>query len=542
MSMAEDNTLRSYRSNEPYRRSSEPLGSGQQPAGSDPLAELARLIGQTDPFTDFAPGGQRRGEPRDQQRAAPPPAAADWRKAVAAMPPFEPVAAEEQEPSRHEEPRHEQPHYEDEQPAYHGDSRYAASRSAFDRPDPYQRGAVDEPHADAHADDERFAHRFADEPSFGHAEHGHNQHGDHHDDHHRDGARFAAEPQPQGRPYYEEGAPMGPHDEEIYDDPPRSRGRNGLITAVTLIGCAMLGTAGAYGYRTYYTGAGVPRTPPVITAETTPNKVVASVDTQPTKSIQDRVRDPSGERVVSREEQPVELRNPPATSAPRIVLPAPVAPSQPQTVAPAMPPTTTTTTAPRNGSQPPAATAPTSGGNQQGVAGGEPKRIRTVAIRPDGTDLSGRPVTGSTGGQPSAATPARPAAKSAQPPRNNGGPISLDPQTQPAGSPPPTAAAPAPTPPAPRLASAPSTGDSGGYAVQLSSQRSEAEARSSFRALQGKFPDQLGGRSAMVKRADLGDKGVYYRAMVGGFGSAEEAGRFCGGLKAAGGQCIIQKN
>ena len=32
------------------------------------------------------------------------------------------------------------------------------------------------------------------------------------------------------------------------------------------------------------------------------------------------------------------------------------------------------------------------------------------------------------------------------------------------------------------------------------------------------------------------------RAMVGPFGSSDEAGRFCSSLKAAGGQCIIQKN
>jgi hypothetical protein len=52
----------------------------------------------------------------------------------------------------------------------------------------------------------------------------------------------------------------------------------------------------------------------------------------------------------------------------------------------------------------------------------------------------------------------------------------------------------------------------------------------------------LGSRSALVKRADLGAKGVYYRAMVGPFGSSEEASRFCGNLKSAGGQCVIQRN
>ena len=43
-------------------------------------------------------------------------------------------------------------------------------------------------------------------------------------------------------------------------------------------------------------------------------------------------------------------------------------------------------------------------------------------------------------------------------------------------------------------------------------------------------------------RADLGDKGVFYRAMVGPFGSQDEAAQFCGSLKTAGGQCVVQRN
>jgi hypothetical protein len=55
-------------------------------------------------------------------------------------------------------------------------------------------------------------------------------------------------------------------------------------------------------------------------------------------------------------------------------------------------------------------------------------------------------------------------------------------------------------------------------------------------------PSVLGSRAPLIKRADLGDKGVYYRAMVGPFGSPEEASQFCGSLKTAGGQCVIQRN
>jgi cell division septation protein DedD len=82
----------------------------------------------------------------------------------------------------------------------------------------------------------------------------------------------------------------------------------------------------------------------------------------------------------------------------------------------------------------------------------------------------------------------------------------------------------------------------GGYAVQVSSQRSEGEAHAAFRAMQAKYPGQLGGRTPIIRRADLGDKGTFYRALVGPFASAEEAAGLCSGLKAAGGSCIVQRN
>jgi cell division septation protein DedD len=94
---------------------------------------------------------------------------------------------------------------------------------------------------------------------------------------------------------------------------------------------------------------------------------------------------------------------------------------------------------------------------------------------------------------------------------------------------------------APQAAPAGSAGNSG-YLVQVSSQRNEADAQASYRALQGKFPSVLGSHSPVIKRADLGDKGVYYRAMVGPFGSSDEASHFCGSLKTAGGQCVVQRN
>src|SRR5262244_1309272 len=97
-------------------------------------------------------------------------------------------------------------------------------------------------------------------------------------------------------PYHE-----GRHDDEMRDDPPRRRWRRRL-TALTLI------AVGIYAYRTYYVEPGATQTPHVITAEETPSKVVPTIsDPHPGKLIQERVGPrASGERMLSREEQPLE--------------------------------------------------------------------------------------------------------------------------------------------------------------------------------------------------------------------------------------------
>jgi cell division septation protein DedD len=92
------------------------------------------------------------------------------------------------------------------------------------------------------------------------------------------------------------------------------------------------------------------------------------------------------------------------------------------------------------------------------------------------------------------------------------------------------------------METAPGAAVQGGYSVQVSSQRSEAEAQAAFRALRAKFPTELGGREPMIRRADLGDKGTYYRALVGPYASVEQAAGVCSKIKAAGGTCLVQRN
>jgi cell division protein FtsN len=188
---------------------------------------------------------------------------------------------------------------------------------------------------------------------------------------------------------------------------------------------------------------------------------------------------------------------------------------------------------------------PASAGNGT-LPSNEPRKIRTLSVKGDQPDASATPVGAPPPAKPTPATRSVAAAANANASANT--PLSLAPQpgqpvpapvaeprarvaaTNPAANPEPTASAPA------------AAGASGGYLVQVSSQRNEADAQASFKALQGKFPAVLGSRSPVIKRADLGDKGVYYRALVGPFGSSDEAAQWCGSLKTAGGQCIIQRN
>lgn len=85
---------------------------------------------------------------------------------------------------------------------------------------------------------------------------------------------------------------------------------------------------------------------------------------------------------------------------------------------------------------------------------------------------------------------------------------------------------------------APSQSGSGLY-VRLASQRSEGDARSAFRMLQQKFPNILGDRDAVIRRADISGQGAFYRVEIGPL-SPGQADQLCGSLKAAGGQCIGQ--
>jgi cell division septation protein DedD len=81
----------------------------------------------------------------------------------------------------------------------------------------------------------------------------------------------------------------------------------------------------------------------------------------------------------------------------------------------------------------------------------------------------------------------------------------------------------------------------GGFVVQLSAGRSEADAQAAFRTLQGKYP-ALSGREPLIRRKDLGERGIFFATQVGPFGVKSEADQLCETLKTAGAACFVQRN
>jgi hypothetical protein len=332
----------------------------------------------------------------------------------------------------------------------------------------------------------------------------------------------------------------------MYDDAPRPQ-RRGLLAVAAVVALAIIGTAGAFGYRAIFGSSGS-SPPPVIKAETAPSKLVPAgqnTDPQSGKQIYDRIGS-RGERVVSREEQPVDMKD--GKTPPRVIFPGPGG---------------TASSAPSAQSALPASAS--------ALMSTEPKKIRTVSIKPDqaGTPASNLPAmseqppsrsapvrtvnpplaaadpsNGGTVARAAAAPRVIPMRQQSPPPvaNNANAPLSLTPDGQ--NPPPPAAAQMRTASAAPGRIAAPmaiaSTGGTGAY-VQVSSQRSENEAQASFQAMASRYPNVLGGRPHVVRRADLGDKGTYYRAMVGPL-SPDQASELCTNLKAAGGQCIVQRN
>src|SRR5690606_12585588 len=144
--------------------------------------------------------------------------------------------------------------------------------------------------------------------------------------------------------------------DDYYDDVAPSRRRISVLAIAGVFALAVLGTAGALGYRALFGPASAPSVPPVIKADATPSKgVPATTSKEPGKGT-DRVgANGQIERLLSREEEPV---------------PVVTTPNQPPSPA----------GAPNSGVVANSISATPAMGS--GVIG-EPRKIRTIPIRPD---------------------------------------------------------------------------------------------------------------------------------------------------------------
>jgi hypothetical protein len=102
--------------------------------------------------------------------------------------------------------------------------------------------------------------------------------------------------------------------------------------------------------------------------------------------------------------------------------------------------------------------------------------------------------------------------------------------------------APAPTPKeiAKATSAAPAAGVAGGaYRVQIASLRSPEDAQAAIARMKKANGDLFSGLAFDVKRADLADKGVYYRVQVGPLADASAANALCDRLKDRKLGCVI---
>lgn len=436
------------------------------PAEPDPLAELARLIGQTDSF----------GEPKRETPMAPVDDPVDH---FEPLPPIEEPIEEEPAagPPSWMQRRMARP---DSSPEQFESSPHPVLRRAAVYPDSHQ-----QPEPESYQDDPgryhdaRYGNLPDNQPAYAY--------GDRvpHDAYE---GQFPRETYPEA-PFSDENGYGESYGYGEAEDGPAPGRRGKMATVIAVLALAVVGTGAAYAYRTFV-GSAPNGEPPVIRADTEPNKIVpqqAISGDAVGKLLQDRMSAENGtEQVVSREEQPVDVRSA-VNAGPRVVFPPLNQNDNPPSAASVAPDI-----------KPPATVA------NSAVGGDEPRKVRTLAVRGDQAGLAA--ATGANVPPPPSSQAADTRARMA----------STNPAQQASGS--------------------------GGYLVQVSSQRNEADAQASFRVLQGKFPSMLGSRAPVIKRADLGAKGVYYRAMVGPFTSSGEASRFCGSLKSAGGQCVVQRN
>ena len=81
----------------------------------------------------------------------------------------------------------------------------------------------------------------------------------------------------------------------------------------------------------------------------------------------------------------------------------------------------------------------------------------------------------------------------------------------------------------------------GSYFLQIGAFKSQEDAQAAWKTFQARHATLISGHGLDVQRVDLGDKGIWYRARVGGFADRDVALAMCDRLKADGGNCFLAR-
>ncbi len=360
-----DNDFRAYRSRDAVAR--DDIDAHAPDSVRDPLAELARLIGQADPASEYDRNPGHEPEPALQyEEAAPVAPSQNW--AADEADEDQPQYAEQgyEQPAEPHPALRDYPSYQDNPPQPQFDDRYFDPAGSHD-PAPRRREAA---YNDRYADDElpplprgRQLPALAPQQSY--------------EDEYQDEGQWQDE---QGEGAYaadEHGRPYA--GDEYQEEAERAPRRSGLALVLGVVGLVTIGAASALAYRTMFGDALIPSLPPIIKASDGPNKIVPAQAANSSSAAASGAN--SAEKLVPREEQPVPIQ--PQNAPPRVVATIPVAPQQGSAVVGAQPLGPVTQSAPAQSAfpPPPGAAAPPAPAPTTNPT--EPKKVHTVLIKPE---------------------------------------------------------------------------------------------------------------------------------------------------------------
>ena len=330
--------------------------------------------------------------------------------------------------------------------------------------------------------------------------------------------------------------------EEAYDDARslrRASPRRRLVSVGAGLAVVAVAVTGALTYKGMHTTTG--GTVPLVQADTTPLKVAPKVADgveipDQNRQIYDRnatSKDSGQIKIVNREEQPLDV----AEAA--------------------------------RAAGGPSASQGTTPGNSPFDAFGEPRKVRTVAVKPEAPPAPPpAPVAAAEPEISPVPTMVLPSAdqapaKAARPVRSADAlSMPVMPASEPAASAAPQPAKPAPAPVAvkkapQRVATLPdatqaspettqatsaaidTTSPVGGFSVQLGVRSSASDARAALHQMQAKY-SQLAGKPELIRQAEVNGKTIF-RVRVGPL-AKEAASSLCSSLQGEGGQCFVAKN